>query len=400
MSAPAPVHLAHLLSDEISFLGGLSHALSFDDAKIDTLWLRIGPGYRLWIVDAPEFRLTHRFEVTHEDDIDPPTHIQRWFALPERILRIATADQRGPNTELLLVDGTTALVRCEHTSAAIDLMPHLDEPISTSWGAHTDAVTPLGRLAGVIWAADAFPNDRLRTAYPFPPMWLQLDGSEIIVHLDWNDLATGRATYRCNASITGPKVLVPARPHLLAPILHHMVYLIEGERQADVRLRVGEVEFDGPGLENRDAIEMRIGPMAITMWIHEPLVERWGAEVVKAIEATGAELIGSVGAEWNLLLLGVEARVTAHHGHPDHIRVASVLGRYITETLEVLREINALNVASKSTRFWLADNTIWAAADVRCSDRPLLALALSQAIDDVVNQTRRYAPLMAALTSA
>lgn len=397
------LHLAQLDPGEVRFLSMLSSTLSLDDAGIDALWLRVAPAGRTWLLETPEGRVTYRVASAAPADASPDPAIQRWLPIPERIMRVAAAGGPDPSDDavLTLVDGTTAVLTCPETSGAIDLVVGALPPTTHSWIVSSDVTTPSNRLDGLLWSAYAIPNAmHEQRNRPFPPMWLRLDETGITFHVDWNDAGSGKATFRCEGEFDGEPVTVPIRPNPLHAFLHQITYQSFAEPPAALcTVSVGEIEFDDDTRTRRRAVEIRHGDAALTLWVADPMVERWGREVEKAIAAADVDVIGNEDSEWLLRSFGVDVRITLHHGHPDHVRASAVVCTGLVETAEVLREVNQLNGVSAGPRFVLSDGTIHAVADVPCHERGQIAPMLTRALDAIVTDARRYAPLLGVLTA-
>lgn len=397
------LHLAHLGPDEVGFLGRLSAALSLDDSGTDALWLRVAPGGRWWLLETPDGRITYRVESPAPSDASPDPRVQRWLPIPERIMRVAVSggSESDDHAVLSLVDNTTAVVTCPQTSGGVDLVTGVGPPTDHTWIESAEISVPADRLAALLWSAFAVPNavleQRLR---PYPPMWLRLDEDGITFHVDWADARSGRSTYRCEAEFHGEAITVPIFPNSLHAFLHQVVYQSFHEVSSmHCTVAVGAVEFDDDTHTRRAAVEVRYGDATLTVWVTDPLVDRWGSEVTAAIAAADVELIGHEDSEWLLRSFGVDVRITLHHGHPDHIRLSAVVCSGLHETVEVLREVNQINGVSVGPRFVVADGTIHAMADIACTERPSITPALTRAIDELVTATRRYAPLLSVLTT-
>ncbi|MEN9821948.1 MAG: hypothetical protein RLZ04_374 [Actinomycetota bacterium] len=405
MSPGESLHLAHLDPEEVAYIGHLTSTLSLDEQGGDALWLRVASGERWWVLETPYGRASYRAVSTHPEDASPDLKVQRWLPIPIRLFRVAIGDTEsaGPLTTgpaaLSLVDGTTAVLTCPSTSGAIDLVEGVTPPARLSWTESTDVAVPTNRLAGVFWAAYAIPYQaRERRSVPYPPMWLRLDESGITIHIDWADTGCGRATYRCAGEFEGEEVMVAVRPDPVCSFIHQLAFESSHEEpDAPCVVSIGEVEFDDEEGTSCQALEIRRGGASLTVWITDPVVERWGVDVLKGIAAADVELVGNDGAEWLVRSFGVDVNITLHHGHPDHVRIASVVWTGTEETLELLHEINQLNSVSAGPRFVVTDGTVRVMTDISCHDKGQIAPSITRVIDDVVTQTRRYAPLLGAL---
>ncbi len=105
------------------------------------------------------------------------------------------------------------------------------------------------------------------------------------------------------------------------------------------------------------------------------------------------QVLDSDETEWVIAGPASGVRVKLHHGHPDVARVSTVLVGSADESIELLRELGQLNAASNGIRYWLADGTVRAAADVRCTELGSLVAV----IRDVSEAAATYAPMIAAL---
>ncbi|MEY2755573.1 MAG: hypothetical protein RJB65_1931, partial [Actinomycetota bacterium] len=196
----------------------------------------------------------------------------------------------------------------------------------------------------------------------------------------------------------GDPVTVSVLPEPINSFIHQLAFdTPAGSADPTCVVSVGRVEFDDDEGSRRRAIGLRRGNASLVVWVTDPLADRWGAEVVKGIDAADVELIGHDETEWLVRSYGVDVRITLHHGHPDHVRIASAVWTGIDESFELLHEINQLNSASTGPRFVVADGDVWVVADIPCHDRNQIAPSVTRVVDDIVTQTRRYAPLLGAL---
>jgi hypothetical protein len=91
---------------------------------------------------------------------------------------------------------------------------------------------------------------------------------------------------------------------------------------------------------------------------------------------------------------GVTVQITLHHGHPDIARVSAVVCSDVAESPDLLRELNALNVANSGVRLFLADEMVRAVVDVRLSE----FAGLLPAVREVAQQAVKYGELLNVLT--
>lgn len=397
------LHLGHLGSDEISFLSGLSSTMSLDEFGVDAFWLRVAPRHRTWLVETPDGRVTYRVDTTHPDDQNPDPAVQRWLPIPERILRVAVANSGDTETaDLVLVDGSTAVLTCTDTSGAVDLVTGVEPPSSMTWIASSDVAVPTNRLAGMLWSAYAIPNTVLeQRTRPYPPMWLRLDEDGAALHVDWNAADSGRSTFRCSGDFDGEPITVPIRPNLLQAFVHQLVFHVHDERPDSIcQVSVSQVEYGDDERTRRQVVDIRRGRAVLTVWVTDPLVDRWGRAITRGIREADVELLGNEDSEWLVRGFGVDVLIALHHGHPDHARVSAVLCKGATDELDLLREVNQLNTVSSGPRFVVTDGTVRAITDIPCTEVDQIATTLTRVIDDTITEARRYAPLLGSLIGA
>jgi hypothetical protein len=123
----------------------------------------------------------------------------------------------------------------------------------------------------------------------------------------------------------------------------------------------------------------------------QPLISRWERKVddelgeLQVLERNqGTWLIGGFDREVVLQL---------HHGHPDVVRVSAALIGPVEESLDLLRELSALNAAATGVRFWLEEGAVHAAADVHCT----ALAALADTVRQVGHAADAFAPMLALL---
>jgi hypothetical protein len=221
-----------------------------------------------------------------------------------------------------------------------------------------------------------------------PPMWLHLGGGTLGLHIDWQDHLPNRATYRVDVADQVGEATV-AIPHLRVDLFLRGLAGMEWDGNSEVVIEVGRVrQPDG----ERGVLILQAGWWRLLLWLTDPLEERWGAAVDEMFGATeGLRVIDRDGVEWIVADAVHEVRVKLHAGHPDVARVSVPLVQRATVSFELLHELSQLNASSDGVRFWAADDAVFAAVDVVCSE----LASLPRAVRRVIDAKHRYGPLLA-----
>lgn len=388
---------------DIRFLRATADAIGVDEAAGEALHLQVGPNGRRWVIDNPlgraELRIPADGVTMQELELSGDDHT--WYPISDRIRRFAEL-VRDDEISLVLADGRTVVAVAEGVSAAIDLVDRDGRP-PTAFQVRRKAraVVTAWQWCTALWSARSLPTGIGEVSYPMPPMWMQLADGEVVLHVDWSDFLPSRSTYRTTA-VHHEASATAAIPHVkLASFLGETDTFAVPDSDEQIAIDIGEA-FDGDGESLGDVVTMSSGAgWRITMSAEHPLRARWETRLEAELADDGLEIQSSSGAEW--VVLGGDAslpaaqrprvHVTLHHGHPDIARVSTALTTGVVESLDLLRELSSLNAASTGVRYWLEDETVYAAADVRCS-----ALStLPSTIRTVADSVHTYGQVLASL---
>lgn len=362
---------------ELWLLGAAVNSIDVDETKGEAMHLRTTPGRRQWVVEAD----TGQFVL----DVDDPevTDTVGPLALSERIRRFG--DMFDDDTlELALADDRTVVATSGDASAAIDLVATDTAP--TPWDFRCDATVTVGFRAflGMLWSARNLPSGLGESIYPMPPMWLQIGDGWVGLHVDWSDHLPSRSTYRVRTTHHDGDATVAVPHHLLEGFLRKVPGPELGDDPHEVVIDVGVVH-------ERPAMQVRGDGWRLTLWLVQPLLARWQARIDDELGAL--QVLERDHGTWTIGGFQREVVAQLHHGHPDVVRVSAALLGPVVETLDLLRELSALNAASTGVRFWLEDDVVHAAADVPCTAIGTLA----DAVHAVGHAADAFAPMLALL---
>ena len=367
--------------EELRLLGAAVNSIDVDETKGEAMHLRTAPCRRTWVIeaDAGQFVL-----VAPDAEIDT---VAGPFALSERIRRFGDMFDDEP-LSLSLADDRTIVATSGDATAAIDLVDTDLAP--TPWDFHADAsvTVPFRSFLGMLWSARNMPSGLGDGTYPMPSMWMQIGDGWVGLHVDWTDFLPSRATYRIRTQHHDGDTTVAIPHHLLESFLRLVPHVLADDDEMTLHIEVGTVARDH---DDRPALQLRCDAWQLTLWLVQPLISRWERKVddelgeLQVLERNqGTWLIGGFDREVVLQL---------HHGHPDVVRVSAALVGPVEESLELLRELSALNAASTGVRFWLEDGAVHTAADVPCT----ALAALADTVRHVGNAADAYAPMLALL---
>lgn len=377
--AQHPVHipaLTRVTATELAWLDAAT-ALNPDEVSGDAIHIRLRSGYRDWLVET-RYGQFHACVVDH--DLKPPAQIDlalsdrlRWFREPDDDLRLGVADD------------TTAVLFDEHTSVAIDLVT-TNRTTPPHWTFHTfaSAEMPFQRFASTIRAARGLPTGVDPTTYPSPPMWLQINPAGVGLHVDWRDFLPSRSTLRMAADAIHGEATA-ALPHTIVQHFVNELSMVM-DSESSLTVGIGDVEI-ADGL--RRAVILKCPEWTLVLWTIDVLAKRWGTIVEEQLESF--TIVDQEPDEWLITVTGQAVRVQLHTGHPDTARISTSLGTGYTESLDLLRELSALNAASTGVRFWFDNTTLWAATDLECTRLE----HLSDAVRAVAKAGIDYGPLIA-----
>lgn len=390
---------------DIGLLQAGRAALGVDEVAGEALHLGVAPDGRTWIIESEIGQFTAALSGALDDGDDdapavasPGDGCSEWFAVSERLVRFGES-LLGESIRLSVADERTMVATVDGLSAAVDLViqdGHRPEPWEVT--ATASATVPLRQFMAALWAARCLPSGVDQAGYPMPTMWMQVGDGSLGLHVDWSDFIPSQATYRCDADTTGQPTTV-AIPHaeLGAFLGDAAVTLVEPD--VEVRVEIGVALHEG---RLREALVLRGGPWRLLLWLQHPLRSRWSARIDVELADDDIEVLTTDGLDWTLVAgdpplpdgCRPQVRITLHHGHPDIARVSAAITPHVAESLELLRELSALNAASTGVRFWLEDDTVFAATDVRCS-----ALStLPSAVHSVARAVTAYGSVLAALS--
>jgi hypothetical protein len=378
-------HLARLESDELQLVRAALGAVRPDEAGGEHLRLRAGAGVREWWVEGRNGEAVIRVA-------DPDSKaVPRWFAVSERLCRFAEVFvDRGP-VEFSVADGHTLMARAEGVSAAIDtVQADVGGPEYRAFRATAESTVSLHDFSMVLWAARSMPVGVEDGSYPLPAMWLRLGNGWAGIHVDWSDFTPTRSTFKVDAT-AGSGDHTAAIPHsLLDSFLGPLAFEDDGGMPTMLRLAFGEVQL--PGGRTREALRIEHEAITWMAWLTDPLEHRWATKVHAELDRAEVEVHEHEGTEWRCRHEGTDVRVRLHSGTPDIVRVSCTLLTGAKESVQLLRELSQLNAAATGVRYWLQDDTVRIAHDVRCT-----ALSgLGEAISEVATAAATYAPVLAA----
>jgi hypothetical protein len=369
-----------ITEEELRLLGAAVNSIDVDETKGEAMHLRTAPCCRTWVIeaDAGQFVL-----VAPDADIDT---VAGPFALSERIRRFGDMFDDEP-LSLSLADDRTIVATSGDATAAIDLVDTDLAP--TPWDFHADATVtvPFRSFLGMLWSARNMPSGLGDSSYPMPPMWMQIGDGWVGLHVDWTDFLPSRSTYRIRTSHHDGDATVAIPHHLLESFLRLVPHVLADDEMT-LHIEVGTVARDH---DDRPALQLRCDAWQLTLWLVQPLISRWERKVddelgeLQVLERNqGTWLIGGFDREVVLQL---------HHGHPDVVRVSAALIGPVEESLDLLRELSALNAAATGVRFWLEEGAVHAAADVHCT----ALAALADTVRQVGHAADAFAPMLALL---
>ena len=291
--------------------------------------------------------------------------------------------------ELSVVDDDALVLTSGPTTAVIDLVERATGfPDEIGIQPTAGATVPLRQLFTILAAARMMPTGVSFDSYPSPPMWMQIDGDIVGLHVDWSDHLPSRATFRTTAAnVFGSATF--AIPHgCLDALLRSLAARFDDDLTVDVSVGMSNA-FD----DHRPVIRVEGPEWRCTLFLPDPLGDRWAGAVREALDEAAMVVLDQTDAEWVVSSLGQEVRVKLHAGRPDVARASGVLLYPATESIELLRELSQLNASSIGVRYWLDDEAVRVAADVPCMHLAGLPFAVSS----VAQAVRDYAPMMAAL---
>lgn len=382
----APV-LFTLASTEADIVAAAFHALDGEEIHGGCVWLRIGTTERQWVVTTSVGRFTCTINEAHA----PSPVTNAWLPISDRILTFASlVDSEVGEVRL---DDDALIISADGMSAAIDLVNDPGpEPIASNLEPTAFAVTTLRTFNTLLASARRAPSGgaALGTGpgeVPSPPMWLQIATDQIALHVDWCEVVTSRGTYRATAESTDGNAT--------ASIDHARVGAFLRQRFATDDLGcLGIGSLTSEGHHDRAAIWISTPDWEFVTWALDPLLERWDTAINNLLGASDVTVMAQRGTEWNLRVEQCDVQLALHHGHPDIARVTGVVATSLDASPAVLHELNDLNIAATVVRYFWADRTVRAVADVRCSELG----ALIPAIDEVVRAMHTYAYLLGPLS--
>lgn len=366
---------------ELCLLGAAVASIDVDETKGEAMHLRTTPGRRQWIIDADAGQLVL--------DVDDPdlTDTVGPLALSERIRRFG--DMFDEHTLVLsLVDDRTVVATSGDATAAIDLVVTDEAP--EPWDFRRDASVRVAFRAflGMLWSARNMPSGLADGPYPMPPMWMQVGDGWVGLHVDWSDFLPSRSTYRIRTSHHDGEATVAIPHHLVENFLRKVPDVDGSDEPTELTIEVGTVAHDRT---DRPAMQIRADRWRLTLWLVQPLLTRWQARVDDELDEL--QVLERGHGSWLIGGFHREVVLQLHHGHPDTVRASAALLGPVEETLDLLRELSALNAASSGVRFWLEDGTVHAATDVPCTALGTLA----DAVRAVGHAADAYAPMLALL---
>ncbi|MBU6316058.1 MAG: hypothetical protein KGR47_06090 [Acidobacteria bacterium] len=377
--------LASIDSAELQLVRAALGAVRPDETEGEYLRLRAGDGHREWWIEGQHGEARIRVP-------DPEsTAVPHWYAASERLCRFAEVFVDRSPVVISVVDGRTLMAEAEGVSAAIDTVQvevgepghHLFQPVAES-------TVSLHDFAMVLWSARSMPLGVDDSPYPYPTMWLRLGAGWAGLHVDWSDFVPSRSTYRVDAAQGSGDHTVGVPHGLLDSFLGPLPYEDLAGEPAMLHLAVGTVRL--PGGHTREALRIEHAGIDWFAWLTDPLEYRWASKVEAEFERAGVEVRDRHDGEWHCRHEGTSVRARLHGGNPDIVRVSATLLTGAHESVELLRELSQLNAAATGVRYWLQDDTVRIAYDVKCT----VLSGLSAAVEDVATAAATYAPVLAA----
>jgi hypothetical protein len=367
--------------EELRLLGAAVNAIDVDEPKGEAMHLRTAPGRRTWVLEGESGQFV--LEV-HDPDVTTTTGP---LALSERIRRFGDMFDDEP-LSLALADDRTIVATSGDATAAIDLVSTEEAP--TPWDFRNDATVtvPFRSFLGMLWSARNMPSGLGDSSYPMPPMWLQVGDGWVGLHVDWTDFLPSRSTYRVRTSHHDGDATVAIPHHLLESFLRLVPGFTGTDDEVELVVDVGTV---ARGRDDRPALRVRSDDWQLTLWLVQPLVSRWERKVDD--ELGDVQVLERGDGSWTIGGFHREVVLQLHHGHPDVVRVSAALIGPVEESLDLLRELSALNAAATGVRFWLEEGAVHAAADVHCT----ALAALADTVRQVGHAADAFAPMLALL---
>ena len=377
--------LATVDANEMQLVRAAIGALRPDETDGEYLRLRAGAGEREWWIEG-----SHGEAVIRVPDPDS-TAIPNWFSASERLCRFAEAFVDRSPVAISIADGCTLVAEADGVSAAIDtVQTHVGNPDQRRFEVLAESTVSLHDFSMVLWVARSMPLGVDDSPYPYPTMWLRLGADWAGLHVDWSDFVPTRSTYRVDAE-RGSGDHTVAIPHgLLDAFLGPLPY--EDALGEPATLRIAVVTVALPGGRTREALRIEHAGIDWCAWLSDPLEQRWADKVQAELDRTDVDVVERHGVEWVCRHGGIEVRARLHAGTPDVVRVSSTMLAGADESIELLRELSQLNAAATGVRYWMQDDTVRVAVDVKCSSLSGLAAA----VQDVATAAATYAPVLAA----
>ena len=353
-------------------------ALGIDEMRGGALHLLLRRHRREWLVTTPagQLRLTRSGPGVI---VDEEVHLAlsdrlRWFRLENETAQLGLASPK------------TAILSTSDRSLSIDLVSTSSRP-APKWdfAVSATATLPLRTLLMTLAPTRARPSGLDDQDYPAPPMWLQIDQEMIGFQVDWSDFLPSRSMVRARVEDTSGSATV-AIPHQILDAF--LVAATAGDSGCDqpITIAIGTVSHGDNAV---DALMVAADEWELVLRAVDVLADRWGPLVDDALEVFA--VIDRHPTEWRLDVGGEHVLIRLHSGHPDAVRISTHLGSGYHESLELLRELGALNAASRDVRFWLEDDTVRVAADVPCTRLGDLATTVVH----VAGVTAGFGPLLA-----
>jgi hypothetical protein len=359
-----------------------SRSLEVREADGEAVHLRCRNRRRQWLVQSPHGQVMFGMD---DDDLDPELDVH--VPLSDRVSWFADVAYIDAPT-LSLADNATAVIGDAEVWTAIDLVPwHGDAP--TPWPVRdvAAAVLPLQRFARLLASARVLPSGTSHREYPMPPMWLHVGDVGVSLHIDWRDFLPSRATYCITTQAIDGSGAICLPHRRVDEFLRSVSVLDDHDDDTQLTVAITEVYRNGSW---QPAVSLRCDLWQFTVAAPDVLTERWAAGVEEQL--ADFDITDRDPTSWLMNVGGRPIHVRLHGGQPDVVRVSAALGTGIDDTLDLLREISALNGASTAVRFWYEDGTVWAALDLPCTRLADLADAVRQVARTVAD----YGPLLGA----
>jgi hypothetical protein len=372
--------------DDFILLSAGLCALHSSEVAGEAIHLEAGPTGRRWMVDSQHGQL-----LIDRRELPEPGSFQGYLPISDRLRHIA-ACLTDETIELAVADDALVVTSGPNV-AVIDLVQRATGfPDEIEMRVEARATVPMRHLLAVLAAARVMPTGINFDSYPAPPMWMQIAGDDVGLYVDWFDHLPSHTTFRTAAAAVEGSATVAIPHRNLEAFLGNLPLVGDDDEDLTAEVSVGS----STGLDDGPVMRVAGPQWSITMYLPDPLGDRWGDRVRQVLDDAALPVVGETAAEWVVSSMQQEVLVKLHAGRPDVVRVSGVLLHPAVESIELLRELSQLNAGAMGVRFWLDDEAVRAAADVPCMHLDGLPFAVSS----VAQAVRDLSPMIAAFATA